>query len=106
MLRIVDIFQYLILQYLIVGTLFWHQRIKVVSDLLVQLATVERQESRTKLQQECNRLGNVGVMRFEFLINNLNEFGLIAQLLVAPYSSSSLLVFPETLIEVLVVKRQ
>lgn len=74
MLRIVDIFQYLILQYLIVGTLFWHQRIKVVSDLLVQLATVERQESRTKLQQECNRLGNVGVMRFEFLINNLNEF--------------------------------
>lgn len=53
--------------YLIVDTLLWHQRIKVVSDLLVQLATVERQESRSKLQQECNKLGNVGVMRCESL---------------------------------------
>jgi hypothetical protein len=60
--------------FLIVDTLLWHQRIKVVSDLLVELATVERQESRTKLQQECNKLGNVGVMRCEFSTpNGLNH---------------------------------
>lgn len=52
--------------FLTLNSFLCHQRIKVVSDLLVQLATVERQEARSRLQQECNRLGNVGVMRCEF----------------------------------------
>ncbi|KAG0581805.1 hypothetical protein M758_3G010700 [Ceratodon purpureus] len=51
------------------------KRIKVVSDLLVQLATVERQESRTKLQQECNKLGNVGVMRGRAILSEVWEDG-------------------------------
>lgn len=51
------------------------KRIKVVSDLLVELATVERQESRTKLQQECNKLGNVGVMRARTMLSEVWEDG-------------------------------
>lgn len=51
------------------------KRIKVVSDLLVQLATVERQEARSRLQQECNRLGNVGVMRARTVLSEVWEDG-------------------------------
>lgn len=51
------------------------KRIKVVSDLLVHLATVERQESRSKLQQESNKLGNVGVMRARAMLSEVWEDG-------------------------------
>jgi len=54
---------------------------------------MERQESCSKLHHENNKLGNVGVMRYEILHSTLeslqNHLSLIAQLLGSPYSSSS-----------------
>lgn len=43
------------------------QRIKIVSDLLIAVSKAERQEARMRIRQESFRLGNVGVMRFDFL---------------------------------------
>lgn len=50
------------------------QRMKIISDLLISVSKAERQEARLKVRQDSLRLGNVGVIRYAWIIlrNYLN----------------------------------
>lgn len=48
------------------------QRLKAVSDLLISVGRSERQEARTRLQQDCIKLGNLTVMRFKIFLHSVH----------------------------------
>lgn len=50
------------------------QQLKVLSDLLVSVSKVERQEARMKIRQESLRLGNVSIIRLASNITFLEDF--------------------------------
>ncbi|KAL0908827.1 hypothetical protein M5K25_023336 [Dendrobium thyrsiflorum] len=51
------------------------KRLKVLSDLLVSVSKVERQEARMKIRQESLRLGNVSIIRAGTVISEIWEDG-------------------------------
>ncbi|KAI5667159.1 hypothetical protein M9H77_17012 [Catharanthus roseus] len=51
------------------------KRTKILSDLLISLARAEREEARTRVRQDCLRLGNVAVARAGTIISEAWEDG-------------------------------
>jgi len=51
------------------------KRLKAVSDLLISVGMSERQEARTRLQQDCIKLGNLTVMRTRTVLSEVWEDG-------------------------------
>lgn len=45
-------------------SIYFLQRTKIISDLLISVSKAERQEARMKVRQDSLRLGNVGVIRY------------------------------------------